>query len=101
MGKSIEYQGAQMATVIWVPKNAVKLKITATCEDGLKAKMVLDINGIVECRNNYLSIDPDDDAFTKYTINPLFEQFLEDGGSFDAINEWDNYRRIHEKGREE
>ena len=101
MGKSIEYQGAQMATVIWVPKNAVKLKITATCEDGLKAKMVLDRNGIVECRNNYLSIDSDDDAFTKYTINPLFEQFLEDGGSFDAINEWDNYRRIHEKGREE
>ena len=101
MGKSIEYQGAQMATVIWVPKNAVKLKITATCEDGLKTKLVLDRNGIVECRNNYLSIDPDDDAFTKYTINPLFEQFLKDGGNFDAMNEWDNYRRIHEKGREE
>ena len=101
MGKSIEYQGAQMATVIWVPKNAVKLKITATCEDGLKTKLGLDRNGIVECRNNYLSIDPDDDAFTKYTINPLFEQFLKDGGNFDAMNEWDNYRRIHEKGREE
>ena len=101
MGKSIEYQGAQMATVIWVPKNAVKLKITATCEDGLKAKMVLDRNGIMECRNNYLSIDPDYDAFKKYTINPLFEQFLKDGGNFDAMNEWDNYRRIHEKGREE
>ena len=101
MGKSIEYQGAQMATVIWVPKNAVKLKITATCEDGLKAEMVLDRNGIVECRNNYLSIDPNDSAFAMYTFNPLFEQFLKDGGSFDAMDEWDNYRRIHEKGREE
>ena len=98
MGKSTEYQGAQMATVIWVPKNAVKLKIKAKCKDGTKMEMVLDEERIEECRNDYLSIDPDD---TKYTFNPLFEQFLKDGGSFDAMNEWDNYRRIHEKGREE
>ena len=42
MGKSIEYQGAQMATVIWVPKDAVKLKVKAKCKDGTKMEMVLD-----------------------------------------------------------
>ena len=101
MGESIEYQGAQMATVIWVPKDAVKLKVKAKCKDGTKMEMVLDEEGIKECRNDYLSVDPYDGALAMYTFNPLFEQFLKDGGSFDAMNEWDNYRRIHEKGREE
>ena len=101
MGNSIKYEGSQMATVIWVPKDAVKLKVKAKCKDGTKMEMVLDEEGIEECRNDYLSIDPDDDAFTEYTFSPLFEQFLKDGGNSDDMNEWDNYRRRHEKGREE
>ena len=101
MGNRIKYEGSQMATVIWVPKDAVKLKVKAKCKDGTKMEMILDEEGIKECRNDYLSIDPDDSAFETYTFSPLFKQFLEDGGSSYDMNEWDNYRRRHEKGREE
>lgn len=101
MGNRIKYEGSQMATVIWAPKDAVKLKVKAKCKDGTKMWMTFDEEGIKECRNDYLSVDPYDGALAMYTLNPLFEQFLKDGGSFDAMNEWDNYRRIHEKGREE
>lgn len=90
-----------MATVIWVPKDAVKLKVKAKCKDGTKMEIVLDEEGIKKCRNDYLSVDPYDGALAMYALNPLFEQFLKDGGSSDDMNEWDNYRRRHEKGREE
>ena len=93
MGKNkreIEYNGAQMATVIWLPKNAVKAKIKVECSDGLKAEMKLDRNGIIECRNNYLSIDPNDVAFAIFKLDPEYKKFLEAGGRHD---DWDDYKR--------
>lgn len=44
--KGIEYDGPQMATVMWIPKNAVKLKVNAKCENGMHVTMKLDKEGI-------------------------------------------------------
>lgn len=54
--------------VIYVPKNAKKLKIEAKLQNGHVAEMKLDREGINEAREMYLELDPYDDAFMVYTL---------------------------------
>lgn len=85
-----------MATVVWLPKDSKKIKLKAKLCDGSKAVMELNHNEIIEARNNYILLDPDDNAFARYKPTPLFQSFLEETGSdFTDLNAWEEYKKKH------
>lgn len=98
-----EYLGDQMAIVIWVPKDSIRLTVDADVDNGdekpFAVSMELDEDGISEARNDYLLIDPDDNAFAKYVIRPEFKAFLEAGEKAgketdEIFREWDIYKDL-------
>lgn len=95
MGKDKkEYTGETENVVLSLPKNTVKLKATATVwVDDKPKKMVMKLgcDGIAQAREDYLMLDPTDDAFATYVINPEFADFLEEwkdkGLSYEEISD--------------
>lgn len=75
------YMGEQMAIVIWVPEDTFRL----TCdvrflENGevREGSMELTPDMVREARNNYLEIDPTDDAFVRYRLTKEGERYFEE-----------------------
>lgn len=98
MEEEREYLGDQMAIIIWVPADSKELKIEASLGD-FSVISELDEDGVKEAREDYLMLDPDDDAFALYRFAPEFKAFVEAGEkmgkSFEEISEdWDIYREL-------
>lgn len=77
-----EYAVETENVVLSLPKNTVKLKATATVwVDDKPEKMVMKLgyDVILQAREDYLMLDPTDDAFVRYVINPEFKEFIEKG----------------------
>lgn len=76
--------------VMRIPKDAIKLKITAILLDEdnkpYKAKAVMRLHDIYEAREEYLKLDPDDGV--RYVLTDLFKAYLEDNKGMD----WEEYR---------
>ena len=84
-----------MATVILLPKNAEKVKVKARLESGEKAVMKLNKREIEQSRKDYLSIDPDDNAFAVWTVN--LDKFAEEtGGDIMDPEALEYYSKLHE-----
>ena len=76
-----EYAGETENVVLSLPKNTVKLKVTATVwVDDKPKKMVMKLgcDGVSQARTDYLTLDPTDDALTLWAIDPEFADFLEE-----------------------
>lgn len=95
MGKNKNYEGSQVAVVLWIPAQTKKLTIKAKTFDGIKAECKLGNEEIAQARSDYLTLDPYDDAFAVYRLSPLFKQFLADGGDIDDPDEFERYKREH------
>lgn len=79
--KNKEYTGGQMHIILSVPENTVKLKIRATTLIGdklEKAEAILSCDEINDAREDYLLLDPSDDAFDVYEFTPEFKKFIEE-----------------------
>lgn len=79
MGKM--YQGSQMPIIIWIPKNTFRLEMKAEVaddDDTISTIMKLDPSGIQQARQDYLTLDPYDDAFDTYVIIEEGERCLEE-----------------------
>lgn len=79
--KNKEYTGGQMHIILSVPENTVKLKIRATTLIGdklEKAEAILSCDEINDAREDYLLLDPSDDAFDTYGLAPEFKKFIEE-----------------------
>ena len=87
-----------MATVILLPKNARKVKVKARLESGEKAVMKLNKSEIEQARKDYLSIDPDDNAFAVWTVNKEdLDKFAEEtGGDIMDPEALEYYSKLHE-----
>lgn len=75
------YMGEQMAIVIWVPKDTFRLTCDVSClENGEVRKVFTELTPdmIREARNNYLEIDPTDDALEKYRLTEEGERYFEE-----------------------
>lgn len=101
MKKKDEYIGDQHLVVLSIPKDTFKLELTAYViddakEDPIKVWSVLKPDDLAQARRDYLSIDPEDLAFARFRFNPLFEQFLDDGGDISDLDAWVKYRDSHE-----
>lgn len=100
--KSKKYTGEQEAIVLPIPENTVKLKIKAVVLIGDKLKECeteMNVDEINEARMDYLLLDPDDDAFAKYVINPELKEFWEkeeaDGKTCEEIlDDWDKLHSL-------
>lgn len=99
--KNKEYTGGQMHIILSVPENTVKLKIKATTLIGdklKKAETILSCDEINNAREDYLLLDPNDDAFDMYELTPEFKKFMEekeaDGYTMEEIlDEWDELHK--------
>ena len=70
-----------MAIVIWVPEDTFRLTCDVSfLENGevREASMELTPDMVREARNNYLEIDPADDALIKYKLTEKGERYLEE-----------------------
>lgn len=56
-----------MAVVLWIPKDAEKLKVTAAIGKH-RAVMKLKRNEINKARDKYLDLDPDDIMFERFDL---------------------------------
>jgi hypothetical protein len=76
------YQGDQMAVVMWFPKGTYKAEIEADfIDDNMESKTVvwkMTPDDIREARNDYLTLDPYDDAFATYVISDKAKKELEE-----------------------
>lgn len=95
MGRNKNYEGSQVAVVLWIPAQTKKLTIKAKTFDGTTAEYKLKNDEIAQARSDYLTLDPYDDAFAVYRLSPLFKQFLADGGDIDDPDEFERYKREH------
>ena len=72
----------QMMIVISIPSSTYELnmdiKFSASDIDNKihKAHSTLNLKEIVNCRQDYLMLDPDDDAFDRYVLTPEGEEYL-------------------------
>lgn len=104
MGKKKQkaYGGDEEYIILSIPKNTIKLKIVATClinGDIKKCVSKLNYEDIAEARSDYLMLDPTDDAFDTYVINPEYADFLEKwkdkGLSYEEIS--DKWAQSHDR----
>lgn len=83
-----------MFIIINVPKKTVKLEVLAKTyddDDIVKFLSTYDLEDIREGRNMYLSLDPSDDAFTRYKLTDIAEAYLANGGDMS----WEEWRKLY------
>ena len=72
-----------MYIVLAVPRDAVKLKMRCKLSDGRKARARFELDDILEAREMYSELDPDDHAFDTYVLTDLGrEQIKDDRGVY-------------------
>lgn len=83
------YNGEQIAIIQWIPKDAFKIK----CEvdflnngEVTKAYMEMTPEMIRNARNDYLLLDPDDDAFVTYKLTEKGRRYAEELEKLQNIN---------------
>jgi hypothetical protein len=86
-----------ISIILRVPSNADRIKVKAWIDD---EKVMLDMNDkeIAEARRDYLLLDPEDILYARYRLSPLFEQYLDQGGDFDDLDAWMEYRERFKDG---
>lgn len=67
-----------MYVVFSIPKNAVSMKLKCKLLSGEKAQAKFDLDDIIEAREMYLELDPDDGAFDTYVLTDLGREQIED-----------------------
>ena len=83
-----------MATVVWLPKDAYKAKLKAWVGNH-RFELKMDHDMIKKAREDYLLLDPYDDAFEQYVLSSLFKEFLEQGGDVSDWEAWLDFREEH------
>ena len=74
------YEGDQKAIIVWIPKNACALEVTAKIIEDDKIQdmtMNMDADGIFQARQDYLLLDPYDDAFDTYRLTEKGKELME------------------------
>ena len=67
-----------MNVVLAIPRDAVKLKMKCKLSDGRKTRARFRLEDILEAREMYLELDPDDGAFDTYALTGLGREQIED-----------------------
>lgn len=67
-----------MNVVLAIPRDAVKLKMKCKLSGGRKAMAKFELDDILEAREMYSELDPDDHAFDTYVLTDLSREQIED-----------------------
>ena len=81
MNDDKEFKCNEVAAVVFIPENTVRMNINASVLCGNDIKKVAceyNLQDVIDSRNKYLKLDPDDDMFYTYKLTDEELEMVDD-----------------------